>query len=686
VIQRSLPVAGLAPLFLWKATQNEKPHQHSAHCEQNMDHSIPLSSSTKRRQRSLRASDPGDVAASLLQRGRQNAIQIRKRRKEEVLRRKRSDLSAQSVATSVQNQDDAANQEACRAAFNAYVQSPLHSDHLMKDEPILLLHQGFASTARDSMMMALEQWLLESFSNGRNLILRLMTDLQNPRIMSMAASILLEITSMQFRISVTHQSDSYYGPSSVTSHGIPNWCDLFVSKDVDYTCNYVPILFQRIEDPSTDLAVVEILCNVIGNIVLQQRDNDAVSQSPPSLCFMNELVTPYFWSILLQKLPVSCYCCACIVRVDTVHLGMDFLRPSIPGGGVNVVETMAALFLLDTCCTEAAWMVEGLTRREAEAVLVMCFLDGTAAIQPSSLLLRLIERMHYHAERLLDISGSISVSDLDVSKAFLVPSLRAMGNIAFALKSLRRILQLQPLLVQMMDWLLENPSAVMVDVIHTSWNLLIADGLDANAFMDVFVSHFLPRLTRILTDEQSRIEWRRESALCIVDVVIDNCPDRSISQSMLNDFIGNQPLNKEKLIHALVEMTQGPDADGVLASMKLLDRLLRTRQDSHEFFSGANGVEVLDRICSSTETQEDYATQELAANLMDDYFDGTEENESDPIDTTRSFNSFSRENAGVSNGSWHLSATAQQHSHPNGRGRGRVLPAWVVQEQHQSLS
>lgn len=385
-----------------------------------MDHTIPFSSSTKRRHRSLHASDHGDIAASLLQRGRQNAIQIRKRRKEEVLRRKRSGLLSLSISMPVEILDDSNNQEACRAAFKAYMQSTQPLDQGINDAPIVLLHQRFASTARDSIINALEQWLLENSSNGRKFIFRLVADLQNPTTISMAASILLEITSMQFRDSVKSQSDSYYGPSGIASHGIPNWCDLFVSKDIEYTCNYLPLLFQRIEDPTTDVAVVETLCNIVGNIVLQQWDSDTVTQSSPSLFFLSELVTPYFWSILIQKLPVSSYCCACIVRVDNVHLAMDFLRPSVPGTGGNIVEVIINLLLLESCSTEAAWIVEGLTRREAEAVFVLCCLDGTAATQPSPLLSQLIERIHFHTERLLDVSGASCVSDMDASKAFLV--------------------------------------------------------------------------------------------------------------------------------------------------------------------------------------------------------------------------------------------------------------------------
>jgi hypothetical protein len=454
--------------------------------------------------------------------------------------------------------------------------------------------------------------------------------------------------------------------------------------------------------------VVETLCNVVGNLVLQQWDSDVIITPTPSLYFMEALVTTSFWSILVSRLPVSSYCCACIIRVDTVHFAMDFLRPFQD----KIPETFSNLLLNhETYDVETVWMLEGLTRRETAAVNVLFSMNEFSTTAQNSLLSQLIQRIHYHTEIVLGISGSSSSNrNVDTSKAFLVPALRVIGNVAVALDSDRQMLLSQPLLLQAINCLLDqrtssNAATVIVDVIQTVCNLLILGsnstaGLSSNytLFLDIFTSHFLPRLVRICTDENSRREWKRESVLCIAHVLVNYC-NHDVSTLLLQEVIwnNNQQTQGNVLMQSLLDMIQAHDTDVVFAVMTLLDRLLRTINDSLAVFKDMNGVDKLERICSTTQAY-DYKTQELAAQLMDDYFDSDddEENEMKRTDSTTNpsivMNQFAfggvSSNVASNGHGWHQSSemTVEQHVASNGRGRGRVLPAWLAQQQQQQSS
>jgi DNA phosphorothioation-dependent restriction protein DptG len=142
------------------------------------------------------------------------------------------------------------------------------------------------------------------------------------------------------------------------------------------------------------------------------------------------------------------------------------------------------------------------------------------------------------------------------------------------------------------------------------------------------------------------------------------------------------------LIESLVVALQWSDMDAVLSALRLLNAIIRTNDDSRIIFMNTNGIDVLNDICSSTEHQHDENIQDLAVQLLEDYFET--ENDDQDIYNDKDDNQvlpLSNHNTftfGISSTTSESSTIAfpQQQPTPRstGRGRGCVLPAWMTQQ------
>jgi hypothetical protein len=697
---------------------------------------------------------------------RQTTIQIRKQRKEDMLRRKRGIQSSTRISVQgsitdslVINQWD----EKLHGVIDQYCMNHPSRNHLVDGNnidvrhPIILLYESFTTIPHTNIVYTLEQCIRSNnVLYGNRFFQNLIYDVQIVEYAEMAAIIFVEITSIHFStlskttnndLSAIDDDSNYYGPNIISNNRLPYWYELFRTTDpmktnnvqTAYEYTLLPTLIQIINAETTSINVVELLCNMLGNVVLQQWDgsntntNSTINRKnqQPTMTFMEELVTPTNWSILIHKLPYSCYCCSCIIRVDTIHYAMDFLSPlqqnnNNKNNNSFTNDTFSKLLLDNERCVETVWMLEGLTRREIQAVDVLFSIpNDNNASTPSTtqLSLQLIQQIHNHTVALTVTSDSEShhqntTKNENLSKYFLVPALRTIANIAVAFEEQHHFVKFlqQPLLIISINYLLEE--RMLIDAIYTANTLLYmvcrtesvlieTRNEPLSTLMRNLIRNFIPRLVHIVTNHSNPSEWRRESMLCIVDVVIDYCTIYDISQSIVQEYVWHTdfPSNHHhhtSLMQSLLDMLKGNDNDIINSTMKLTNRLLRTISESRKFFMNLNGVEKLEDICSTTNTTYDEHTQELAVQLLEEYFDYDNDDiddiESDMnqngtvIEQTSKVNEFSfgvpsstYVATGSSIGSSYMSDMSfQQEQQPPtvGRGRGRVIPAWMAQQQH----
>jgi hypothetical protein len=147
--------------------------------------------------------------------------------------------------------------------------------------------------------------------------------------------------------------------------------------------------------------------------------------------------------------------------------------------------------------------------------------------------------------------------------------------------------------------------------------------------------------------------------------------------------------DNDKLLQACIDLLKVPDMDAVLASLQVLDRILRSIGDSRILFQGLSGVDALEAVCSNAVGRGDSAALDMASllaeTLLDDFFDADDPADEDehvletapavqgnqfvfgaPISSVAAPPAFNFKPDG-----------AGQEGQGRGRGRGRTLPAWM---------
>ena len=485
------------------------------------------------------------------------------------------------------------------------------------------------------------------------------------------------------------QEESYYGRPP------PRWCDILLE-----TTNLVPQLIHYLiaipspstsstknEDDSTNINIVitETIANIIGNLL-----QDAPSQTLPQ-------VLPV-WDPLVQKLPSTAYLCAAAVRQDGHHYGTDFLQALTP----HVVAK-----LLHTNPYDAVWILEGLSKREEAAIDILC--------SSTDLLAAFAQSLEKH----------IYTND----KQFLVPALKAMANFCGSARHVISFLSLQlpptadpnntmdtessqsvssvngfiPLVAAILD------NGQIVDVLPVVSALVSESGIPNHPATMIAFPVLVPRLIQLVCSDQAVFYWKREAvwamneALCDYSTNDDNASNsnsgnsntrnnvKSTLETLALTFFWNEhlPVPRDRFLEALADLLMGPDLDATTAVMHLLDKLLRMVPASRsEFETAAAGVHCLEQICVRGSSSGDWeVAANLAANLLDDFFD-TEEDD----DIAMQGFYFGANEAGQNQVSFGMQ---QQHQRGDfdfsqsgfstpaptgtsrGRGRGMTLPAWM---------
>jgi hypothetical protein len=269
-------------------------------------------------------------------------------------------------------------------------------------------------------------------------------------------------------------------------------------------------------------------------------------------------------------------------------------------------------------------------------------------------------------------------------KEFLVPALRAAGNLVTACdgKYVAWFLEQSTTFVDCLNLLLEQ--SIAVDAVTVASYVLLDAGLPEHASTRIAVPAFLPRLLPILTSESTRFEWKREAvcAICnavvipppFVDSVQEKINGRNLSE-LLRTYVWNA-VEPEHLFRSLVELIKSPDCDAVVAAMNILDRVLREFEGSRPLFESCGGVDTLEYVCEHASELD--VQFRLASGLIDDVFDVEDhmfvsDTNIAPMIANNSF-VFGAHQTQIEKFAFGSSGEA---SAPQGRGRGRTIPAWM---------
>jgi len=418
-------------------------------------------------------------------RRRETSVQIRKRRKEEVLRRKRG-ISTTTIAPSAGgaclSSSCGSSSSNLETALNHCLSSPGSASTLVQLQTAL--------SGSDSAAAAFWQDLLSQHERkARTVVSSLMDNLQlPPPVPESALNLLLEITSVinSSSAAVSSDDDAYYGRAPL------QWSDLFVPTTTmtdDDTGGGQPNAITVLLGVLSQLASAEETNNSSAKETVFSILGNLVQDSPRAL----RAILPH-WSLLTDHLPCSSYCCAAVIRNDSTHYGMDFLQ------SLTTFQIAELLALDNDTATEAAWILEGLSGREDDAVHVLCR-NGTTA--NGVLLSRLVQRMNRP----------------EATMEFLVPALRAVANLCSACDGqyVPLLLEQQLALVPTMTRLLEQ--ATVLDAVTTAACLLTDAGLPGHPSTENALPQFLPRLVAILLSSQATFSWRREAAYAISTAV-----------------------------------------------------------------------------------------------------------------------------------------------------------------------
>ena len=586
-----------------------------------------------------------DQRRSMNQRRQATAQQIRKQRRDEVFRIKR-----QSQAPVATTSIDSPDITVLSTALGSFLQEG-------NGENLVQLQQMLAAASYTSTF--LQRLITEDPSKASAFISHTLRHLvhQDEGIRLAALSVLLELSSTPYPVTAP---EVYYGRPP------PRWSDLLVEEP---TGILIPTLLSFISNSNSN--IVELSVWILGNLV--QESATALQSLRPS------------WPVLVAALPNSAYACAAIVRQDSTSYGMDFLQSL-------TVEHITQLLQhndnsndndnrTDTA-VETAWMLEALSRREDAAVDYLC--------QTAELITTLVQRL-YHAA-------------VESNTEFLVPALQAIGNILTSCEGRYvPLFLINPTFVQSLSYLLEQ--GIALDVVWVAGCCLCDAGIPGHCSSDIAAVSFLPRLVAILSSESASLHWKRDAACAVWNAISDPPGVMSLEQHsntshhqlnpVLLDHVwrtGPDNNNNDKLLQACIDLLKVPDMDAVLASLQVLDNILRSTSDSRILFRGLAGVDALEAVCSNAvgrgaSVALDMASL-LAETLLDDFFDSDDPDDEDQelskMAPAVQGNHFvfgapsSSSSVAAAPPAFNFKAdSAGREGQGRGRGRGRTLPAWM---------
>jgi hypothetical protein len=435
----------------------------------------------------------------------------------------------------------------------------------------------------------------------------------------------------------------------------------------------------------------------------QDSSHVAVTLSTGTVAAARSLLIPQFWQNIAATLsvpsshhhggvahpPEVARLASVILQNDATTPGMQFLQASSnSGGGAGLTSLTLAQLLHDpSTAVSAAWMLEGLTRREDAAVELLC--------QDSTLVAAITSALQFHANVAATQAGEAS----DASVVVLLPMLRTMGNIVTACDG-RLLALFENVLADCLGVVLAGVPRLADEVLWVMGCCLVDSGKPHHVATSKLAPLWVPQIVSVLTEEDKRTAVRFEvkrQALASIWIALSMPPDvetfaeRSAIQANLDSILLQLVRNSgairgaANLVDSLVLMMGVSDVDTVLSALRVLQRLALVVPSERDNLRSRH---VLDRLEEVHDQQGVSPAGDLASNLLELLQDDDDDDED--VDGATGANQV---NPTMSNGSYTFGLTtmvaldpaplssAPGIQTPLGRGRGRPVPSWMEQRQ-----
>lgn len=591
--------------------------------------------------RRRRAGDPRIAPQIYRERRHANAVQIRKQKKEERLNRRRQ---RESPVSTLSSHDVMGSLDALLLDDNSI-------------EKLVQLQTCMKASASGTNTF-LEQLLEHHEDKARSLVAILWRHVQQSTINSdeiketlatcFASSLLIFLDLSSSLASRKPAADDYYGSTPL------RWSDLMLADESAHS-PLVQLLLQQLSRTNKQ-QVLETISNILGNLV-----QDASSQ-------VLKLLLPS-WSLIVQKLPVTAYLCAAIVRQDGTHYARDFLQDLTPH---HIVQLLSR----NETAADAAWILEGLSRREPDAADMLC------REQP---LLEAMLQVLEHA-----------------SAEAIVPTLQAVDNLvdrkAGLFLSMPRFVQIWTNLLQSSQ---QKSATVLRNTIYVTGSFLIDAGLPNHLATNVAAPTFLPILVNRCISPETVHDVKRDALWAIemamtepelsqLQTTSENTSAeymlmkiRSCHQDMIRTCLWESmsslsfPETNRSFLQLLIDfIANSHDLDGATAAIRILDRILRIIPSSQTIFEQCDGgVDALDQLCLREEGSEAVAT--LAADLLDEFFEDEDDENAPGVAEESEHFVFGQHRQPSRTAAFNFTSPSPAPPMGRGRGRGMTTPAWM---------
>lgn len=441
-------------------------------------------------------------------------------------------------------------------------------------------------------------------------------------------AVLMELTAFS-SFAPKPSADDYYCRTPL------RWSDL-----IQADAQLIDLLLEWIREPFASEQAIESVCIILGNLL--QDSAKLIPSLMPA------------WATIVQRLPISSYLCATLIRNDSANLGTSFLHDLSP-------NVLAHLLQESSIAMEASFILEGLSRREEEALKMMC----------ESLML------------VCSIVNALNESMASSNSLVLVPLLRATRNFFKGGPHAHHLLSHSsfiPTLLKLIEQGVEIYSLEVANAI-LSWN-----GIHGNDALAIeLIPALLPVLVRIITSPDASFPWKRDAAWAVScslehEWSLDRHAVSPHAKGVVVTWLStNLTVPQADFVRSLTELLSHPDMGTVTSAAIILDVLLRTIQPIRHLFENFGGVERLEMICerNGEGTLSELASN-LAAELLDDFFEA-DDGEDPSIAPSRGENEFVFGMIEPAKPFTFGKSTSNTPGPGRGRGRGFTTPAWMHQ-------
>jgi hypothetical protein len=587
---------------------------------------------------------PGTIDRQALRNWQQaSAVKLRKHRQEERLASRRNRSSSQATVTTPGSLPST-DTTVLRGSLETLLLND-NNNATTAEATLTTLHQALTTTGPNGLAVLRELVQTEP-EKARRLVQGLLHQVGAQP--NGTALHILAILSLPDASPVAGESDAYYGNAAANLR----YSDLLLES----FHVLLPLWKRDWSSPTWN--------DLVGQAVAQ----DATAWS------RRLLYDSQVWSSLVAHLPATSYVCAAILQNDTQHYGSFFLEHLTPARLAMLLQQTAAS--TDTSANrtsliaETAWMIEGVARREASAV--QSLVDASQS-------------------NLLDV---IVHALCESPPTVQLPLVRAIGHMAVTQDGqyVPRLLSHTGFINAMASLLGNNKNnppttpAVLGEALSTLSCLWCDSGRSNHPATTIALASWLVPVTDLVLQSSFTIQGQALRALAVGLGPPPGLPPGTTTETalwtdpytlpyVLKEYVYQvQPDRLRHLLQVLLDVLGRPDADVHLWALQVLSVLLQHTTTTRDYWLDL--PDSLDRL-EGFLLGHQYASEavaERAADLLDDYFDdvmGGSDEEADsnwPADSMR------------------LPPTPPVLAvltPPAGRGRGRVLPAWMVQQQQK---